>query len=317
MDAFGGVRSNGTLSKPVKTVSAEEWAIDGHQNEPMSPAVDISLQRAPSPEAAAVPVDQIMVAVESVRGYVISHLARIGRASDIEDVMQDVRVAVWDGVMRGRYRKLPGVPFGAWVQGVCSNVCSAHIRRELSRATSPLLLDPVTGEGAVLLNGWARLAFYGDRATERFIDQEWARMVLALVRENVSNEVWDLAVDSLTAPRRYGPPSPTDRRRWHAASVVRQTAKTITTALDVASASTREEDVGTAAANCLPAPVLRRIAIAVVQPGVSGPERTRAIACLAAEFGVSERYIAVQIGPVRQLYRAAWRVLWGQLRLAD
>ena len=153
----------------------------------MSPAVDISLQRAPSPEAAAVPVDQIMVAVESVRGYVVSHLARIGRASDIEDVMQDVRMAVWDGVMRGRYRKLPGVPFGAWVQGVCSNVCSAHIRRELSRATSPLLMDPVTGEGAVLLNGWARLAFYGDCATERFIDQEWARMVLALVRENVSN----------------------------------------------------------------------------------------------------------------------------------
>lgn len=291
--------------------------MDAQQKELASPGVDISLQRATSPEVSAVPVDQIMVAVESVRGYVVSHLARIGRAGDVDDVMQDVRVAVWDGVTRGRYRKLPGIPFGAWVQGVCSNVCSAHIRRELSRATAPLLLDPVTGEGADLISRWAGLTNYGDRATERFIDQEWARMVLALVRDNVSNQVWDLAIDSLTTPRRYGPASPNDRRRWHAASVVRQTAKTITAALEVASASAQEQDVPSVAANCLPTPVLRRIAIAVVQPGVSGPERTRAIAGIASEFGVSERYIAVQIGPVRQLYRAAWRVLWGQLRPAD
>ena len=312
-----GVESNGTLSKPVKTVNAEERAIHAQQNEPSSPGVDISLQRAPSPEATSVPVDQIMVAVESVRGYVVSHLSRVGRAGDVDDVMQDVRMAVWDGVTRGNYRKLPGIPFGAWVQGVCSNVCAAHIRRELSHATSPLLMDPVTGEGTAFINGWARMAFYGDSGTERLIDQEWARMVLALVRENVSTANWDLAVDSLAGPRRYGPPSPKDRRRWHAASVVRQTAKTITVALEAASETNREKDVPRVAANCLPTPVLRRIAEDVVTPGVSGPERTRAIARLAEEFGVSERYIAVQIGLVRQLYRAAWRVLWGQLKPAD
>jgi hypothetical protein len=33
------------------------------------------------------------------------------------------------------------------------------------------------------------------------------------------------------------------------------------------------------------------------------------MAALAVELGVTERYIAVNIGFARQLYRAAWRVI--------
>ncbi|MGX9901491.1 sigma factor [Arthrobacter sp. SA17] len=107
-----------------------------------SNTVDVSLLNPPATEQASVPVDQMMVAVEGVRRYVISHLSRIGRASDVDDVMQDIRVAVWDGVSRGRYRPLPAVRFAAWVQGVASNICSAHIRRELGSSHAPVAHGP-------------------------------------------------------------------------------------------------------------------------------------------------------------------------------
>ncbi|MBT2554937.1 sigma factor [Arthrobacter sp. ISL-5] len=252
-----------------------------------------------------------MVAVDSVRRYVVSHLSRIGRASDVDDVMQDIRVAVWDGVTRGLYRQLPGVPFGAWVQGVCANVCAAHIRRELSHQTFPLFMQPRDGDGSASLDTLAMLGIGGvDRSAEKIIDQEWARTIIELTRESVPEGVWELAVDSLTAPRQYGPPSPQDRRRWHAVTVVRQTAKTVQSALDVEQTGIRNiGDVCQRAADCLPTPVLRRTAATIVRPGVQGPERTRALAALAAELGVTERYVAVQIGFARRLYQTSWRIL--------
>lgn len=266
----------------------------------------------------AVPVDQIMVAVDGVRRYVVSHLSRVGRACDVDDVMQDIRVAVWDGVSRGHYRQLPGVPFGAWVQGVCANVCAAHIRTELSHPTLPLLMEAGDPDGSASLDALAMLVIGGvDRSAEKIIDQEWARKIIELTRANVPGGVWVLAVDSLTGPRQYGPPSPQDRRRWHAATVVRQTARTVQNALEVEPKEVRNiGDVCQRAAECLPTPVLRRTAATIVRPDLRGPDRARALAALAAELGVTERYVAVQIGFARRLYQTSWRILQGARRPA-
>jgi hypothetical protein len=261
----------------------------------------------------AVPVDQIMVAVDGVRRYVVSHLSRIGRACDVDDVMQDIRVAVWDGVSRGHYRQLPGVPFGAWVQGVCANVCAAHIRRELSHPTLPLLMEAGDPDGSASLDALAMLVIGGvDRSAEKIIDQEWARRIIELTRVSVPGGVWELAVDSLTGPRQYGPPTPQDRRRWHAATVVRQTARTVKNALEVEPKEIRNiGDVCQRAAECLPTTVLRQTAATIVRPDLRGPDRARALAALAAELGVTERYVAVQIGFARRLYQTSWRILQG------
>lgn len=285
---------------------------------PNAATVDVSLRRPPSPTVLAVPVDQIMVAVDGVRRYVVSHLSRIGRACDVDDVMQDIRVAVWDGVSRGQYRQLPGVPFGAWVQGVCANVCAAHIRRELSHPTLPLLMEAGDPDGSASLDALAIQVIGGvDRSAEKFIDQEWARRIIELTRASVPGGVWELAVDSLTGPRQYGPPSPQDRRRWHAATVVRQTAKTVQNALEVETKEVRNiGEVCQRAAECLPTPVLRRTAASIVRPDLRGPDRARALAALAAELGVTERYVAVQIGFARRLYQTAWRILQGARRPA-
>jgi hypothetical protein len=274
--------------------------------------VDVSLRGAPEPAALAIPVDQIMIAVDSVRGYVISHLARIGRASDADDVMQDIRVAVWDGVTRGRYRQLPGVPFAAWVQGVCCNVCAAYVRRELGHQTLPLLMEPDCVDGSASVDAAAFLGFdrAGDRNAEKVVDQDWARAIIELTRSSVLPGVWELAVGSLTGPRQYGLPSNQDRRRWRAVTVVRQTARTVEHALEVEQKAVRSiGDVCEQAAACLPTPVLRRTAATIVRPGLRGPERARALAALAAELGVTERYVAVQIGFARRLYQASWRII--------
>jgi hypothetical protein len=296
----------------VKTMEVEARAKQAQQKQSEATTVDISLRGAPSPAESAVPVDQIMVAVDGVRRYVVSHLSRIGRACDVDDVMQDIRVAVWDGLTRGRYRQLPGVAFGAWVQGVCANVCAAHIRRELSHQTLPLLAEAANADGpdsdsalAVLGMDWS-----GGRNAEKVIDQDWARSIIAWTRDSVSVGVWELAVDSLTRPRRYGAPSPQDRRRWHAVTVVRQTAKTVQSALEVEQAAIRNlGDVCQRAAECLPTPALRRVAETIVRPDARGPERTKAVAALASELGVTQRYVAVQIGFARRLYQTSWRIL--------
>jgi len=296
-------------------MGVEARANQAQQDRATAVSIDVSLRSEPSPTALAVPVDQIMVAVDGVHRYVVSHLSRIGRACDVDDVMQDIRVAVWDGVSRGHYRQFPGVPFGAWVQGVCANVCAAHIRRELSHQTLPLLMDPGDVEGSASLGALAVLGV--DQGAEKIIDQEWARTIIELTRASVPEGVWELAVDSLTGPRRYGPPSPQDRRRWHAATVVRQTARTVQNALEVDQSDIHSiGEVCQHAAECLPTPVLRRTAAAIVRPGVRGPDRSKALTALAAELGVTERYVAVQIGFARRLYQTSWRILQAGMRPA-
>ena len=275
-----------------------------------SETVDISLIGPPAP-TLSVPVDQMMRAVEGVRRYVVSHLGHIGRACDVDDVLQDIRVAVWDGVAKGHYRQLPGVPFEAWVQGVTSNICAAHVRRELNHKTLPLLLDPTGGE---VSGSWGHLSALllaqDNPETQEVIDHEWALMVLQLTREAVSAPIWRMAVDSLTAPRQYALPTPQDRRRWNAVTAVRQTAKTVSRALDVAPGSVR--DIGQLcerAVECLPSALLRAVAEAIVLPEVHGAERQQVIARLARDLGVTDRYVAVQIGTARRLYQTAWLVV--------
>ncbi|MFE4079265.1 hypothetical protein [Paenarthrobacter sp. YIM B13468] len=275
-----------------------------------SETVDISLIGPPAP-TLSVPVDQIMRAVEGVRRYVVSHLGHIGRACDVDDVLQDIRVAVWDGVAKGHYRQLPGVPFEAWVQGVTSNICAAHVRRELNHKTLPLLLDPTGDE---VSGSWGHLSALllaqDNPETQEVIDHEWAVMVLRLTREAVSAPTWRKAVYSLTAPRQYALPTPQDRRRWNAVTAVRQTAKTVSQALDVAPGSVRDiAQLCQRAVECLPSALLRAVAEAIVLPEVHGAERQEAIARLARDLGVTDRYVAVQIGTARRLYQTAWRVV--------
>lgn len=271
--------------------------------------VDVSLRTPPTPGERIIPIDQIIVAVEGVRRYVVSRLARIGRSCDLDDVMQDIRVAVWDGVAKGRYRELPGIPFEAWVQGVCNKICAAHVRRELSHQTMPLLTDFTTTEPSPEILAVLGAGVEWD-SSEKYVDQAWAQAMLGLIQRNVNEETWQLAVSSLVGPRHYGPPSPQDRRRWHAVTVVRQTAMTINAALNCHPASGLSVDgLCRCAANCLPTVVLRRVAETIVRPGLRGLPRSAQMSALAKELGVTERYIAVNIGFARQLYRAAWRVL--------
>jgi DNA-directed RNA polymerase specialized sigma24 family protein len=298
----------------VKTMRVETKANQAEPNQSQSTSVDVSLLNPAASEEISVGVDQMMVAVEGVRRYVISHLSRVGRTCDVDDVMQDIRVAVWDGVSQGRYRPFPGVRFAAWVQGVAINICSAQIRRELAHQTLPLLLDPGAAEDSVPFDALTVLARHRheDRSAEKVVDQEWAQTLLGLTRAAVSPVIWGLAMDSLTEPRKYGPPSPQDRRRWNAVTVVRQTAKTINQALDVDPETIRNmQDLSRCAVECLPSPLLRGVAESIVRPDVRGPERGKAIAALAVELGVTERYVAVQIGCARRLYQTAWRTLRG------
>ncbi|MEW1811885.1 hypothetical protein AB0284_14400 [Pseudarthrobacter phenanthrenivorans] len=288
-------------------IESEVHQVKSHPTTPSG--VDVSLRGAPQAGEPVVPIDRILVAVDGVNRYVISRLRRIGRSCDVDDVMQDIRVAVWDGVAKGNYRELPGIPFEAWVQGVCNKICAAYIRRELSHRTLPLLIDFTTTETSpevlTVIDTGSLLG-----SPEGCVDQAWAQAMLDLVHRSVTEETWKLAVSSLVGPRHYGPPTPQDRRRWHAVTVVRQTAQTISAALNCRPNPEIDlVDLCQMAADCLPTIVLRRVAASIVRPGLRGPDRSTQMAALAGELGVSERYIAVNIGFARQLYRAAWRVL--------
>lgn len=285
-------KANKPIREPVKTIT-----------------VDVSLLNPPAAGECNIPIDRIMSAVNSVQGYVVSRLTRIGRMCDVDDLMQDIRVAVWDGVTKGRYRELPGIPFEAWVQGVCNKICAAHVRRELSHQTLPLLMDFTTAEPSPEVLAVVSAGLGWD-SREKYVDHAWAQAMLGLVQKNVREDTWQLAVSSLVGPRHYGPPSPRDRRRWHAVTVVRQTAMTINAALNChPEPGVSMEGLCRCAADCLPTAVLRRVAETIVRPGLRGLPRSVQMAALATELGVTERYVAVNIGFARQLYRTAWRVL--------
>lgn len=132
--------------------------------------------------------EDVVTAVDDISPYVRTRLARAGCAYELEDVLQDIRFAVWSGVSRGRYQALPDVRFGAWVQGIANHVCAARIAKVTAHFTLPLFTDETDDHPAF------------DRPQEVVVDpsgvadQEWALNVLALTRTYAGEEAWGSAM---------------------------------------------------------------------------------------------------------------------------
>ncbi|POH57488.1 hypothetical protein [Arthrobacter glacialis] len=270
---------------------------------PIDGAVDQSLARPPEPD---IPIDQLMRAVEGVRPYVKIHLARFGFFQDVNDVLQDIRVAAWEGTVNGSYQAFPGVKFDAWVQGIACNLCADHIRRTFARSTLPLLDQ---GESGFQSQIDVQLTRLDDQVTNHV----WATEVLQFVKAHVPERTWDLAVASLSDGKAQFTATNADvsaGMRWQSVFVVRQMALTASRVLDVDPhrvvdlASLRRATVAS-----LSNPMLRLIAERIVLPAVLGKARAAAVAEVAQEVGVSVRYVKVQVGLVRSLVQAAEEIL--------
>ncbi|MDQ0278765.1 hypothetical protein QO003_003068 [Arthrobacter silviterrae] len=269
--------------------------------------LDRSLTRPPVPD---IPVDQLMRAVEGVRAYVGSHLSRYGLFQDLDDVLQDIRVAAWEGTVRGSYQAIPDVKFDAWVQGIACNLCADHLRRSIAKSTVPFVDYPERGVHEVADLGLTRRS---DPVSEEATGGVWAANILRIVKEHVSDGIWDLAVENVLRPSRYGDPDNAgvaDSKHWHALTVVRQMAVAVKNAMDVDPRTVEDlPSLREASLESLPTPLLRLIAKRVVVPGFKGKERAAAAAGVAQESGVSARYVEVQIGLVRDMIQAVEEVL--------
>jgi DNA-directed RNA polymerase specialized sigma24 family protein len=266
--------------------------------------VDQSLTRPPDHDIA---VDQLMRAVEGVRAYVKIHLGRFGFRDDVDDVLQDIRLAAWQGTVRGTYRAVPGVTFDAWVQGIACNLCAYHVRRGIARSALPL--DEQFGSGT---NGLTDLHMM--RLDEQSTNHVWATEVLQFVKTHVPERTWDLALTSVSEQKAEsltaGTMGASVRTRWHAIFVVRQMALTVSRALDIEPERVADlVALRTAAVAALPNPLLQLIAEEIVLPAVLGKARGSAIAGVAEKAGVSVRYVKVHIGLVRNLVLAAEEIL--------
>ncbi|WP_207346042.1 sigma factor [Arthrobacter sp. E3] len=266
-------------------------------------SIDVSLER---PPASGIPIDQLMNAVESVRPFVRSRLLRIGHVDDVDDVMQDVRVAAWEGLVKQRYHQLPGITFGAWVQGIAVHLCADHIRRTLARPWMSLNADPE-------VSPLAPVDFAATESGERVAEHEWAVEVLTTVREHVTAETWELAVECLTAPRERhaGHESGWEKRKgWQAVTTLRHTAVTVRAAMDVEPATLCDAaTVIATAVCCLPTVLLQVVAERLVLTGVRGADRAAKVAELSAETGLRANYLEGRISYARKLYTAALDVL--------
>lgn len=254
-----------------------------------------------------IPVDQLMRAVEGVRPYVKIHLGRFGLGSDVDDVLQDIRLAAWQGTVRGSYQAVPGVKFDAWVQGIACNLCAHHARRTIARSTVPLDERFESRVNKIMDIQLTRL-------DEQTINDIWVMDVLQLVKTHVPGRIWELALSSL--PDWKGQPATavtmdaSARTRWHAIFVVRQMALTVSHALDVEP----RQIVDLSALRCatvavLPTPLFQLIATDIVMPSVLRKARAAAVSGVADKAGVSVRYVKVQIGLVRDLVLAAEEIL--------
>ncbi|NVM96136.1 RNA polymerase sigma factor [Arthrobacter wenxiniae] len=266
-------------------------------------SIDSTLERRPAPD---IPIDQLMSAVENTRPYVRARLLRLSRLDDIEDVMQDVRVAAWEGLVKQQYRLLPETTFGGWVQGIAVHLCADHIRRVLAHPWLPLISDP---DGSMV----SPVDFAATESMEQVAEHEWAEEIIAAVRKHVSAKKWNWAVECLTAPRQRHEAHSTgwdERKRWEAVSIVRQMAFTVKAALEVEPSTLCDSPTTIATAVCcLPSPLLQVVAERLVLTGVCEGERTDALMGLAEETGASWRYLESRIGPARRMYFAALEIL--------
>lgn len=255
-----------------------------------------------------------MTAVDDVSQSVRSRLARAGCPNELEDVLQDIRIAVWSGVSRGRYQPLPGVRFGAWVQGIAKNVCTAHIAKASAHYTVPLFTDESDDHPAF------------DRPQEvvaepaGVADREWALNVLKLTRLCAGEEAWGSAMFLLLDDYDDGDgtatavvdraDTPAYRRVRRDLKFVRQMAITVKNALAVVDSDDEDWDgMAMSASKCLPTELHRTIAETLVVPRLGGAERLAALRVIAAKTNVTPRYVAVQTGRARELYKAALRVI--------
>jgi len=275
-------------------------------NEPDSKirlTTDASLEHLPEPD---IPVDQLMRAVENTQKYVRSRLMRLGRIDDVDDVMQDIRVAAWEGLVKQQYRYLPGTTFGGWVQGIAVHLCADHIRHVLAHPLLPLMFDP---DGERL----SPIDYSATESMDQVAGHEWAEEVITAVRKNVPAKKWVWAVECLSTPRprtEAHHPGWEERKRWDAVSIVRQMAFTVRAALDVEPATLCDEPTTIATAvSCLPSPLLQIVAERLVLTGVQGAERAARLTDLAAETATSWRYLESKIGHARRMYFAALEIL--------
>lgn len=258
--------------------------------------------------------EDVVTAVDDISRYVRSRLARAGCPNEMEDVLQDIRVAVWSGVSRGQYQSLPGIRFGAWVQGIAKNVCTAHIAKASAHFTVPLFTEETDDHPAF------------DRPQEAVVepagvaDREWAINVLKLTRMCVGEEAWGSAMflllddyddkNGIATTRFDRADSPAYRRARRDLKFVRQVAITVRNALAVVDSDEPMADVmAVSASSCLPTELHRTIAATIVAPRLRGPDRQAELAVVAAKTNVTPRYVAVQTGRARELYKAALRVI--------
>ncbi|MCO4239443.1 hypothetical protein NG702_18870 [Pseudarthrobacter sp. MDT3-28] len=266
-----------------------------------TPAEVFDLSRTESEvQVGTVSMEQMTSSIHEVSRYVASRLARAGRVCDFDDALQDIRIAVWRGVDDGHYRQIPGVRFGAWVQGIAAHVCSAYTAKARSKEALPLLIDP--GDNDERNVGCQHEVFGPEGVAER----EWALSVLQATRRYVGDDAWGAAMSLLLADDSRSPGSSKDRRSYRQLVFVRQMAITVRQALAAVDAEGRDVgDASTFAARCLPSPLQQQIAQRVVRLELRREERADVIAAIASDFGVSRRYVEVQIGRVRRLYAAA------------
>lgn len=258
------------------------------------------VRREAQPQPPTISMEQMTSSINEVSRYVASRLSRAGRACEFDDALQDIRIAVWRGVHDGHYRQIPGVRFGAWVQGIAAHVCSAYTAKARSKESLPLLIDP--GDNDERNVGCQHEVFGPEGVAER----EWALSVLQATRHYVGDVVWGAAMSLLLADDSRTPGSSKDRRSYRQLVFVRQMAITVRQALAAVDAEGRDiGDAATFAARCLPTPLQQQIAQRVVRLELRGAERADVIAAIASDFGVSRRYVEVQIGRVRRLYAAA------------
>ncbi|MDO5745237.1 MAG: sigma factor [Micrococcaceae bacterium] len=258
--------------------------------------------------------EDVMTAVDDISRFVRSRLARAGCPNELEDVLQDIRIAVWSGVSRGRYQPLPGVRFGAWVQGIANNVCTARISKASAHYTLPLFTADSDDHAAF------------DRPQEVVLepagvaDREWALTVLKLTRMCVGEEAWGSAMflllddyddsDGTATTTVDRPDTPAYRRARRDLKFVRQMAITVKNALAMVDSDDGNRGVmALSASKCLPTELHRTIAAMIVAPRLSGQDRLDALLVVAAKTNVTPRYVAVQTGRARDLYKAALRVI--------
>lgn len=255
-----------------------------------------------------------MTAVDDISPFVRSRLARSGCQRELEDVLQDIRIAVWSGVSRGRYQPLPGVRFGAWVQGIANHVCTSHIAKTAARYTVPLFTEENDDRPA--FDRPQEAVAEPDGVAER----EWAINVLKLTRMCAGEEAWGSAMflllddfddnNDTAAPATDRTDTPAYRRARRDLRFVRQVAITVRNALAVEGIEGRMPDaIAVSASKCLPTELHRAIAATIVVPQLSGCARLAALTVIAAQTNVTPRYVAVQTGRARALYLTALRVI--------